>query len=89
MKVKMYSSEIMSISSRLLFINHTYRVQQITKVIVQVRIQFDRKMTLEVVFLQRDTSKVELFMFQLRRQYLKRSYTLSAMAASLKCAFGS
>lgn len=41
MKVKTYSSEIMSIFSRLLFINHTYRVQQITKVIVQVRIQFD------------------------------------------------
>lgn len=89
MKVKMYSSEIMSIFPRLLFINHTYRVQQITKVIVQVRIHFDRKMTLEVVFLQRDTSNVELFMSQFRRQYLKSSYTLSATAASLKCAFGS
>lgn len=54
---------------------------QITKVIVQVRIQFGRKTTLEVVFLQRDTSNAELFMSQFRRQYLKRSYTLFATAA--------
>ena len=51
---------------------------------VQVRIQFDRKMTLNVIFLQRNTTNVELLMSQFHRQYLKRSKMFLAMAASLQ-----
>lgn len=36
---------------RLLCTNHTYRVQQMTKVTDQVRIQLDRKMSFDMVFL--------------------------------------
>ena len=70
---------------RLLFTNHTYRVQQMTK--FQVRIQSDRKMTFDVVFLQRNTTNVEFLMSQFRRQYLKRSKMFLAMATSFKWEF--
>jgi len=51
---------------RLLFTNHTYRAQQMTKIIDQVRIQqLDRKTSFDVAFLQRNTTNmVELLVFQ-------------------------
>lgn len=36
---------------RLRFTNHTHRVQQVTKVIGQVRIRLDRKVSFDMVFL--------------------------------------
>lgn len=36
---------------RLRFTNHTYRAQQMTEDIDQVRIQFDRKMSFNIAFL--------------------------------------
>lgn len=49
---------------RLFFTNHTYRAQQMTKVIDQVRIQLGRKTSFNVAFLQRNTTNiVELLVF--------------------------
>lgn len=36
---------------RLCFTNHTHKIQQVTKVIGQVRIQLDRKMSFDMAFL--------------------------------------
>lgn len=43
-------------SFRLLFTNHTHRIQQMTKVIGQVRTPLDRKMSFDVAFLERNTT---------------------------------
>lgn len=59
---------------RSLFTNHTYRAQQMTKIIDQVRIQLNRKRSFDVAFLQRNTTNiVELLVLRFWRRYLKRS----------------